>query len=134
MFEIEFHTKNSASAYVYVPNLPGVELGGSNESHLWKLYIIIFQRWESFKPFSSTLGEDRHMHSGLFCAKFNFKQLLFKAFFDAMRIFGGVEPQTESTSPFLYIIIFQRWESFKSSNSTPGEDIHMHAPTSLYKI
>ncbi len=42
----------------------------------------------------------------LFCTKFNFEQLLFKAFFDAMRIFGGVEPQTEFTSPFLYIIIF----------------------------
>ncbi len=34
-----------------------------------------------------------------------------------MRIFGGVEPQTESTSPFLYIIIFQKWESFKSPSS-----------------
>ncbi len=41
-------------------------------------------------------------------------------FFDALRIFGDVEPQTESTSPFLYIIIFQRWESFEPPSSTPG--------------
>ncbi len=43
---------------------------------------------------------------GLFCTKFNFEQLIFKVFFDPMRIFGSVEPQTESTFPFLYIIIF----------------------------
>ncbi len=29
---------------------------------------------------------------GLFCTKFNFEQLLFKAFSDAMSIFGSVEP------------------------------------------
>ncbi len=28
----------------------------------------------------------------LFCKKFNFEQLLFQAFFDVMRIFGGIEP------------------------------------------
>ncbi len=37
---------------------------------------------------------------------------------DAMRIFGSVEPQTESTFPFLYIIIFQKWESFEYPSST----------------
>ncbi len=48
----------------------------------------------------------------LFRTKFNFEHFLFIAFFDAMHIFGGAEVQTESTSLFFYIIIFQRWESF----------------------
>ncbi len=39
---------------------------------------------------------------------------------DAIRIFGSVKPQTESTFPFLYIIIFLRWESFEPPSSTPG--------------
>ncbi len=45
---------------------------------------------------------------GLFCTKFNIELLLFKAFFDAMRIFGSVELQAESIFLFLYMIIFQR--------------------------
>ncbi len=83
MFEIEFRTKKSESAYVYQTLAP-LRGGG----------IDICAR-------------------ELFCTKFNFEQLLFKAFFDAMRVFGVVEAQTESISPFLYIIIFQRWESFE---------------------
>ncbi len=74
------------------------------------------------------------MRSRTFCMKFNFEQRLFKAFCDAMRIFGGVDPQTESTSPFLYLIIFQRWESFEPSNFTLGEDRHKRSRTFLYEI
>ncbi len=48
------------------------------------------------------------MLTDFFLMKFNAEQLLFQPFFDAIRIFGSVEPQTESTFPFLYIIIFQR--------------------------
>ncbi len=68
----------------------------------------------------------------LFCTKLNFEQLLFKAFFDAIRIFGSVErePQTESTFPFLYIILFQRGQSLKLPSSTPGGD--RHAPTDFF--
>ncbi len=33
---------------------------------------------------------------GLFCTKFNSKRLLFEAFFDVMRIFGSIEPQSDS--------------------------------------
>ncbi len=40
------------------------------------------------------------------CTEFNAQQLLFEAFSHIMRIFGSVEPQTESTSPFQYNIIF----------------------------
>ncbi len=50
------------------------------------LYIIIFQRGESFDPPSTTGvggGEIDTCAPGPFCTKFNFEQLLFKAFFDA---------------------------------------------------
>ncbi len=53
---------------------------------------------------------------------------------DSMHIFGGVEPQTESTSLFLYIIIFQRWESFEPPSSTPREDKQMHSRTFCVKF
>ncbi len=76
------------------------------ESTLPLLYIIILLRWESFEPLAPLQGGDRHMRSGTFCTKFNFEHLLYKAIFDAMRILGSVVPQTVSTSPFLYIIIF----------------------------
>ncbi len=51
-----------------------------------------------------------------------------------MRIFGGVEAQTESTSPFLYIFMFQRWVSFEPPSSIPGTDRHMRSLTFLYEI
>ncbi len=38
---------------------------------------------------------------GLFSKKFDGEQLLFECFFDATRIFGSVELQTESAFPFL---------------------------------
>ncbi len=41
------------SPRVHMSTSPPVELGGSKDSHLWKLYII-FQRWESFDPPVST--------------------------------------------------------------------------------
>ncbi len=96
-----------------------------------------FQRWESFKPPSTTRGGGWVTDicaRRLFRTKFNFQQLLFKDFFDAMRILGGVEPRTEYTSPFFYIIIFQRWESLEPPSSTPGKDRHMRSQTFLYEI
>ncbi len=45
-------------------------------------------------------GEIDMCASGLFCTKFNSKQLLFKAFFDVMRIFGSVESYIECNLPF----------------------------------
>ncbi len=40
------------------------------------------------------------------CTEFNAQQLLFEAFSFIMRIFGRIEPQTESAFPFQYNIIF----------------------------
>ncbi len=56
-----------------------------------------------FQSPSSTLRENICAR-GLVCMKFNSKQLLFQAFFDIMRIFGSIEPQSELNFPFLYII------------------------------
>ncbi len=44
-----------------------------------------------------------------------------------MRIFGNVEPLSESTSSFECIIIFQKWQSLEIPISTPGEDRHTHS-------
>ncbi len=62
------------------------------------------------------------------------QQLLFEAFSYIMRIFGTVEPHTESTLPFLYIMIFQRWQYFEAPSSTPEEDRHVHLLTFLYRL
>ncbi len=72
-------------------------------------------------PLAPLQGEIDISARGLFRPKFNFEQLLFKTFFDVMHIFGSVEPQTESTLPFLYGIIFQRWKSFKCPGFTQGD-------------
>ncbi len=73
--------------------------------------------------------------------KFNGEQLLFEYLFDAMCIFGSVEPETESTFPFLYIIIFQKWESSspliefrtKPPSCALGGDKHTPSQTFLYE-
>ncbi len=63
-------------------------------SNLQFLYIIIFQRWESFEPPSSTPGGgiDRRMHSRTFLYKIQFRTTFIKNFFYIMRIFDSVEP------------------------------------------
>ncbi len=103
-----FYFTSTAAANYY---LDGTAFRG--ESTYPFLYIIIFQTWETFEPSSSTPVVDGHISSWNFCTKFNDKQLLFQTFFDVMHIFGSVEPQTESTFPVLYIIIFQKRESSK---------------------
>ncbi len=49
------------------------------------------------------------MHWRTFCMKFNSEQLLFETFFEVMRIFGSIRPQSEYNFPFLYIIRFQTY-------------------------
>ncbi len=61
------------------------------------------------EPWSSTCEGDRHMPSQTFCTKFNSEQFLIAPFFDIMLIFGIVEPGSESSSPFLYIIRFRTY-------------------------
>ncbi len=81
------------------------------ESNTQQLLVFVhynISKMEIFPVPSSTLGEIDMCPHGLFCMDFNVEQLLFQYFFDVMRIFGSIEPQTESTFSFLYIIIFQR--------------------------
>ncbi len=50
------------------------------------------------------------------------------------KILAFVETYSESTSPILYIIIFQKCQSLEPPSSTPGEDKHMHPLTFSYGI
>ncbi len=77
-----------------------------------------------FEAPSSTPEGDRHAHPLIFCSVFNDEQLLFEAFSHIMRIFGSVEPQTESNFPFQYNIIFETYQSSESSSSI----VHYNIP------
>ncbi len=44
--------------------------------------------------------------STLSCTKFNSQQLLLEQFFDTIGNFGRVQPESESTFPFQYNIMF----------------------------
>ncbi len=50
----------------------------------------------------------------LFFMKLNYKQRIFESFLDAMLIFDSVDPWSESTFPFFYIIIFQKCVIFRT--------------------
>ncbi len=65
---------------------------------------------------------------------FKAQQHLFVTFLDIMPIFGSIQPQSESTSTFLNIIIFQKMSIFGAPSSTLQEDRHMHSPAFLYEI
>ncbi len=56
--------------------------------------------WQSLEPPSSTPNGDRHMCPLSFCPKFNAQQLLFKASFNTIRIFGCIEPNVNLLSLF----------------------------------
>ncbi len=113
-------------------NFRGVE--HQSESTFLFFYIVIFQRWASFEAVAPLFWEINICAGWLFCSKFNMEKHLFEPFFDAMRIFGSVEPQSESTFPFFYITIFQRWVYFEPPSSTLGGDRHMRSWTFLYEI
>ncbi len=59
---------------------------------------------------------------------------MFESLFDIIHIFGGIEPYSESTSPFQYIIIFQTYQSLELPGSTPGGDRHMRPLTFCRKF
>ncbi len=69
-----------------------------------------------------------------FCMNFNFAQFLFEQFFDIIDNFGSLQPKNESTLPFQYNIIFEKYRSFEPPSSTPGRDRDVRLMTFLYKI
>ncbi len=124
-----FRTKFNAKQLLFQSFFDVVHLFGSvepqTESTFPFLHIIIFQRWLSFEPLAPLWGEIDYA-SRFFCTKFNAEQFLFQTFFDAVHIFGCVEPLSEFTLLFLYIVFFfQIGESVKQPSSTPGGDRHM---------
>ncbi len=66
--------------------------------------------------------------------EFNAQQLLFEPFLDIMHIFSNIEPSSESTFPFFYIIIFQTCQSLEGPRCNLKESRHMHPLTFLYGI
>ncbi len=103
----------------------------------WALYLwnaTYFNHINLSSFLASLWGQTDTCDQGLFCTKFNSKQHLYESFFDAMCIFGSVEPQSEFTFPFIYIVIFQRWVYFEPPSSTLRGDRHMHSLTFLYEI
>ncbi len=63
---------------------------------------------------SSTYGKIDACSHWLFCTEFNARQLLFEAFSQIMRIFDSIEPESESTFPFQYNIIFETNQSLEN--------------------
>ncbi len=66
--------------------------------------------------------------------QFNAQQFLYGTFLDIMHIFGSVKPLCESVFPFLYIIIFQIWQSLEPLAPLPGGDRHVRPLTFLFAI
>ncbi len=77
-----------------------------SESNFPFLYTKRFQTYWPLEHVAPLVGEIDICTRGLFCTKFNSKQLLFEDFFDVMCIFGSIEPQIECNLPFQYNIIF----------------------------
>ncbi len=60
-----------------------------------KYYSVVkqyFKHVNLLRPLAPSQGEIGISAQGLFCTKFNSKQLLLEAFFDAMHIFGSIGP------------------------------------------
>ncbi len=90
MFRIEFPTKKTVGAHVYIP-IYGVQRFIYLKyymAHKWESlfqYNIIFEIYQSLELRSTTVGGDRRVRSLTFI-------------FDIMSIFGSVEPWSESLS------------------------------------
>ncbi len=80
---------------------------------------ITFETYQPLKPLSFTLEGGRQV-CHYFCIEFNAQQLLSEPFLDTMRIFGSIEPSSESTFLLFYIIIFRTYQSLYPPGSTRG--------------
>ncbi len=54
--------------------------------------LLFFKKENLLIPLAPHRGEIDICVRGLFCTKFNFEHLSFKAFSDVMRIFGCIDP------------------------------------------
>ncbi len=67
-----------------------------------------------------------------FCTESNAQLLLFEAF--TVGKFSSVEAKSKSTFPSEYDTIFETYQSFEPTSSTPGGDRHVCLVTFLYEI
>ncbi len=74
-------------------------------------------------------GGGTHMSPLTFCKKFNAHKFFFERFFDIMRIFGSIPPESESTFPFQFNIIFETYQFLEIHSSSPGGDRQMRLLT-----
>ncbi len=93
---------------------PVVELGVPKICHFWNI-----MHWngngEFSEPLVPLLGETKTWVHQVFCRKFNFIQFLFEAFSNTIGNCCSIQPWSEATFPFQYIIIFQKWQSLWAS-------------------
>ncbi len=87
--------------------------------HFFTLWY--FKDGNLWKPLAPLLGEVDTSDHWLSCTRFKAQQLLFEAFLDVTRIFATIEPWSESTFPFLYIIVlllqhWSQWRHYKTSH------------------
>ncbi len=100
----------SCSELNFVPKSPRVHMSISPTCGVWGLQKSVHlksynvQKWKS--PLAPIVGETDICAHWLFCTEFISEELSFEVFFDVMRIFGSIVPQSESNFPFLYIIKF----------------------------
>ncbi len=88
------------------------------------IYFPIFEHNTSkitiFRTPVSTLGGDRHWRPLTLLYRIQCSITFIVSIFGYNTYFSSVEPQSKSTTSFLYIIIFHRWQSLAPSSSTPG--------------
>ncbi len=101
--------------------------------HFWTSQY--FKRWQSLELPSSTLEGNRHKRplTSLYriqcSANFHLNHFWIKC-----EIFRSVQLQSESTSSFLNITIFQKMTIFRTPSSTLAWYRHMRPLTSSYRI
>ncbi len=92
------------------------------------LPIKVVRHWILYKKVSRRTRLSPPPQSGAMglCTEFNAQRLLFEAFSHIMCIFGSLEPQSESTFPFQYNIIFETYQSLEPLTSTLEGGRHVH--------
>ncbi len=99
-------------------------------------YIIIFQRWESFEPPSSTLEGDKHMRSQTFSYEIQCRTIFILNFFWCDGYSWQCQAPNGIYLPIFVHNYFSKMENFSSPIGPPweGGDRLICSWTFLYKI
>ncbi len=95
--KIELSTKNSVDTYLYLPQ----EWSKGFQRSAIPIAVHYISKMENlWPPYLHSWGEIEIYTHWIFCRKFNFRQLLFEAFFDILGTFGSVHLQSKPTFTF----------------------------------